>query len=334
MRIVPALVLTGALALTGTAHAAIDPNLVAAAKASVVTININGNSNTTRDLPDLGFSGSQDASPQKPHIRSSGSGFVIDQTLGLIVTADFVLENAADIYVQTADGRGLAATVVGRDALSGVAVLKVADTSLLALPFCPAPLRVGDDAFLIGNPYSLGILVTSGIVAGTDIDVKDEDMSPLLVLDLMMHKGTAGGPVLSPQGCVTGMAVAQFGSPGYGGVGTLGMAIPAAQVKAISQTLITSGKITRGWIGISLFEEDLTLSQVTPGSPADKAGLKAGDLILSYDGIEGTTFEALRRHIAVKPIGSDLVLKIKRFPNDDLTLTVPIVAAPEDSGQR
>lgn len=298
------------------------PDMIAAARPSVVLVSAQM---TVKPLSLPGFDFT-DSTPQTS--PSSGTGFVVDGAQGLIVTADFNVTNSTDIKVTLSDGRELPAEVVGTDPVSDVAVLRVADHSLPALKFCEGMPRQGDIAVNLGYPFRLGLLAYAGIVSGTDIRLKEVPF-PIVVLDATTHRGTAGAPVLAADGCVLGMAFAQFGADHSMPELSFGMAVPAALTRSASDEIARTGHVAHSWLGTTLLVDDegLLVSAVSPGGPAETAGLKAGDHIYAYDGQPATDFDTMSRYIAMQPVGTPIKLGVRR-DNRDADITVTTVLTP------
>ena len=183
-----------------------------------------------------------------PPIASLGSGFIIDPS-GLIVTNNHVIANAGEITVTLSDNTTLAAHVVGRDAVSDLALLKVdAKTPLPAAQWGNSTkTRVGDWVLAIGNPFGLGGTVTSGIISATARDIHAGPYDDFLQTDASINRGNSGGPMFNLAGEVIGINTAIF-SPSGGSIG-IGFAIPSAAARLIVDQLKATGKVERGWIG-------------------------------------------------------------------------------------
>jgi serine protease Do len=237
--------------------------------------------------------------PNPPsRVASLGSGFVVDPS-GLIVTNNHVIANAEQITVTLSDDTTLQAEVVGRDAVSDLALLKVE-------PKAPLPsaswgdstkARVGDWVLAIGNPFGLGGTVTSGIISATARDIHSGPYDDFLQTDASINRGNSGGPMFNLAGEVIGINTAIFSPSGGGSIG-IGFAIPSAFARPIVDHLKASGKVERGWIGarIQPVSEEIAeavgldkgrgamIGAVDPASPAAQAKLLPGDVILAFDG--------------------------------------------------
>ena len=233
---------------------------------------------------------------EMPARQGLGSGFIISED-GKIVTNNHVVEGAETVTVKLADGRAFDATVVGSDPLTDVAVLQL-DTEE-SLPFVrfgdSDAMRAGDEVVAVGNPYGLGGTVTSGIVSALSRNINSGPYDDYIQTDAAINRGNSGGPLFNNAGEVIGMNTAIF-SPDGGSVG-IGFAVPSDLVQHIVADLSDDGTITRGWLGVQIkpMPEDIAqvlgyetprgavIENVTPDSPAAKAGLKQGDIILNFN---------------------------------------------------
>jgi serine protease Do len=269
-------------------------------------------------------------SPQQPNgaqsapIHGAGSGFFISAD-GYVVTNNHVVQGATKITVHTADDRTLKARVIGHDEATDLAVLKV-DAS--GLPFVSfedrGKPRVGDWVVAVGNPFNLGGTATAGIVSALERrNVSGSSYVDFMQIDAPINRGNSGGPTFDLNGRVVGVNTAIF-SPSGGSVG-IGFDIPADVAASVSRQLITSGKVTRGYIGATV--QDVTpdiadslgiarggalVADVTPGGPSDAAGIRSGDLILKVEGRPVTTAAELTRQVGVIHAGDTIHLQVRR----------------------
>jgi len=259
----------------------------------------------------------------------AGSGFFISRD-GYIVTNNHVVADAVEITVVLADERELKAEVVGRDPATDLAVIKVEGTDFPFVSFEEqAQPRVGDWVIAVGNPFGLGGTATAGIVSGLGRQNIDPDSNAgyvdFLQIDAAINTGNSGGPTFDIYGRVIGVNSAIYTQTG-GSVG-IGFAIPASVAKPITERLIRDGEIKRGYVGLTLTTpraamweayglprgtEGALVTEVTPGGPADRAGVEIGDVITAVNGepVEDST-EATRVVAAVSP-GSNIRLDISR----------------------
>ena len=260
-----------------------------------------------------------------PRAASLGSGFIIDPA-GLIVTNNHVIANAEQVTVTFSDDTTLQAQIIGRDAVTDLALLKVnAKGPLPAANWGDsAQARVGDWVLAIGNPFGLGGSVTAGIISATARDIHSGPYDDYLQTDASINRGNSGGPMFNLAGEVIGINTAIY-SPSGGSIG-IGFAIPSAMAQPIIEQLKATGKVERGWIGARIqpvtdeIAESLGLEKnrgamiaaVDWASPAEKAKLQPGDLILSYDGKPIERSRQLPRLVADTPPDKQVKLTIWR----------------------
>jgi serine protease Do len=259
-------------------------------------------------------------------VSSLGSGFVIDPK-GYVVTNNHVIEGADDIYVNFTDGTKLKVVeVVGRDIKIDLALLRVEPKKpLVAAPFGDsARMRVGDWVMAIGNPFGLGGSVTVGILSATRRDINAGPYDEFLQTDAAINRGNSGGPLFNMRGEVVGINTAII-SPTGGSIG-IGFAAPSNTVVQVLDQLRKFGETRRGWLGVRIqtvgddIAESLGLSStggalvasVTPDGPAAKAGIKAGDIILKFDGADVTELRGLPRIVAQTEVGRQVDIKLWR----------------------
>lgn len=269
-------------------------------------------------------------------VTSLGSGFVIDPK-GLIVTNYHVIEGADEITVNFPDGTSLIAELVGKDEKTDLAVLRVKPAAALpSVSFGDSDKAlVGDWVMAIGNPFGLGGTVTAGIISARNRDIASGPYDDFIQTDAAINRGNSGGPLFDMDGNVVGVNSAII-SPSGGSIG-IGFAIPSSIVKHTVDQLIQYGETRRGWIGVRIqavtpeLAEGLGLDKargalvadVTPGGPAEKAGIKAQDVILSFDGKEVRDSRALPRAIADSEIGKTASIEVWR-DRQSVTLSVTL----------
>lgn len=269
----------------------------------------------------------QDQQPERgDKAQSLGSGFIIDPA-GFVVTNNHVIDNARSITVTLSDGTELPAELVGTDPKTDLAVLKVkTERSLPHLNFGDSDaVRVGDWAIAIGNPFGLGGTVTAGIVSARGRNIHSGPYDDYLQIDASINRGNSGGPTFDVNGQVIGVNTAIY-SPSGGSVG-IGFAIPANLAQQVVAQLREKGRVDRGWLGVQI--QDITpeiaaavglgtstkgalVVDVTAGSPADKAGLKAGDVITRFNDSEIGTLRDLTRAVAATSEGSTVAVTVWR----------------------
>ncbi|WP_374652547.1 DegQ family serine endoprotease [Dongia sp.] len=265
---------------------------------------------------------------EKPRPRkatSLGSGFIIDST-GYIVTNNHVIEDAEEITVITHDNEELKATLVGRDEKTDLALLKVETKEPLpAVKWGDSDsLRIGDWVLAIGNPFGLGGTVTAGIVSARQRDINAGPYDDFIQTDASINRGNSGGPMFNMDGDVVGINSAIY-SPSGGSVG-IGFSIPSNLAKGVIAQIKEFGHPRRGWLGVRIqtvspeLAEGLRLPQakgalvssVSAGGPADKAGIRQGDVILEFDGREVGDMKALPRLVADSQFGKSVPVSIWR----------------------
>ena len=257
--------------------------------------------------------------------QALGSGFVIDST-GYIVTNNHVIEQANEIKVKFQDDTELEAKLIGTDKLTDIALLKVESKSPLPyLKFADSDkARVGHSVFAIGNPFGLGGTVTSGIISAFNRDINAGPYDSFIQTDASINRGNSGGPLFNLDGEVLGINTAIF-SPTGGSVG-IGFSIPANLAKPIIEQLRKFGKTQRGWLGVRIQEltpeiakslglkneDGVLISMVNPGEPAEKGGLKSGDVILEFNGEKIKDVKSLQRTVAESAVESKAKVKVWR----------------------
>lgn len=291
---------------------------------AVVSISVEGTHEVSRNVPEAfrRFFGNRQPQAQERPFRGLGSGVIIDADEGYIVTNNHVVDNADEITITLTDGRKYKAEKLGSDGASDIALLKVDADNLTALKIADSDnLRVGDFTVAIGNPFGLGQTVTSGIVSALGRSgLNIENYEDFIQTDAAINSGNSGGALVNLRGELIGINTAILG-PGGGNVG-IGFAIPSNMMDNLVNQIIEFGEIRRGVLGVSggSVNSDIAkamelktnqggfVEQVMPESAAEKAGIKAGDVITKIDGKKVKTFEELRGKIG--SIGAGKKVKI------------------------
>ncbi len=271
----------------------------------------------------------------------SGSGFILSQD-GYVVTNAHVVDGAAAITVALPDRRQYDATLVGADKRTDLALLKVKATGLPVLELGDSSaLNVGQWVLAIGSPFGFEYTATQGIVSALSRSLPDENYVPFIQTDVAVNPGNSGGPLFNVEGEVIGVNSQIFSrSGGYMG---LSFAIPSDVVKTVVSQLKDTGYVSRGWLGVMIQNVDKSLAEsfgldrpqgalvarVTENSPAEKAGFKSGDVILSFDGQSIGQSSHLPPLVGVTPVGQPVEVNVMRN-GESVTLTVTIAELAED----
>ena len=280
--------------------------------------------------------------PQPHANKSFGSGFIVDAG-GYVVTNSHVVDGGEEIFVTLMDGTRYPATIVGGDAKSDLALLKIdAGDTLPALGFGDsAAMRVGSPVVALGNPFGLGHSATMGIISARGRAIGVGPYDDYLQIDAPINPGNSGGPLFNAKGEVIGVNTAIF-SPSGGNVG-IGFAIPASLAEDIVADLMDDGKVERAWLGVAIqqLSDDMAdslgigerdgaiVAQVMAESPAAAAGLIAGDVIVAVNDVAVKQLRDLTRTIARLDVGATAMLKVWR---DGETLTIEaIVGEPAEA---
>ncbi len=273
--------------------------------------------------------------------QGSGSGWIIDEN-GHIATNNHVIAGARSITVTLSDGRVLSAGVVGADALSDIAVLKVESPRLPPLSIGDSSeLNIGEWVLAIGNALGMGISAKEGIVSRLGVSVPvaaGQTLRELIETSAAINPGNSGGPLVNMSGEVIGITSAKLAAVGVEG---LGYAISSNTARPIIEELIQKGYVVRPWLGVGVgtvsewltarydlaVTEGAFVTEVAPDSPADKAGVKAGDVIVSWDGTEITTADDLIEAIHDSQIGQTLDIAYWRG-KEKYTTTITMAETP------
>ena len=254
-----------------------------------------------------------------------GSGFLIDAE-GFVVTNHHVIANADRIKVSLDGGETFSAKLIGADKRTDLALLKI--DAGRPLPFVAfgdsSRVRPGDWVMTVGNPFGLGGTVTAGIVSARGRDLPGDTMVDFLQIDAPINRGSSGGPAFDAQGRVIGVNTAIY-SPNGGSVG-IGFAIPSDTAKKVIAELKDNGRVARGWLGVAIQSmtpelarglgldkpEGVLIASVAPGGPADKGGLRQGDVVTTWNGAAVDRPKVLARQVADTPSGTTARVTVRR----------------------
>jgi Do/DeqQ family serine protease len=280
-----------------------------------------------------------------PQERSSvGSGVIIDAKRGYVLTNNHVIDEATDIEVKLLDKRVVTAKVIGGDKETDIAVLQIDAKDLTALPMGDSnTLKVGDYVLAVGNPFGLNQTVTSGIVSALGrSSMGIEGYEDFIQTDASINPGNSGGALVNMKGELIGINTAIIG-PAGGNVG-VGFAVPTTMVKAVMGQLIEFGQVNRGQIGVGIQDlnpelaknlgidrsEGALIGSVVKGSPAESAGLKAGDVAIEMDGKPLRSYTELRNRIGMMTVGTAVNLVVLRNgAKKDFKITIGKPPEPE-----
>jgi serine protease Do/serine protease DegQ len=265
--------------------------------------------------------------PDEPQPRqSAGSGVIVDAVNGYVLTNHHVVRGAREIVVTLKDRREFKAKLVGSDAGTDVALLKIEPESLKALRLGDSDaLNVGDYVLAIGNPFGIGQTVTSGIVSALGRSgLNIEGYEDFIQTDAAINPGNSGGALVNLRGELVGINTAIIG-PSGGNVG-IGFAVPSNMVRQVMAQLVKYGEVHRGRFGVTTQDvtpelakalnlkssEGVVVVAVAPGGPAERAGLKRGDVVVSLNGRKARSSADLRNQVGLVPVGEEVELKILR----------------------
>lgn len=290
--------------------------------------------------PGRGGPGGGEDGDAGPEIRGAGSGFIIDPA-GYIVTNNHVVKDADQITVTLTDGTEIPAKVIGTDEKTDLALLKIeTDKTLTAVGWGDSDAaQVGDWVIAVGNPFGLGGSVTAGIISARGRDLRSGPFDDFLQIDAPINRGNSGGPSFDTSGKVIGINSAIY-SPSGGSVG-IGFAIPSNLAKTVIAQIREHGSVERGWLGVQIqavtpeMAEALGLDKakgalvadVQDNSPALKAGLKQGDVVLSFDGKTVNQLSDLPRLVADTAAGKTVPVEVLRNGRTE-TVSVDIAKLP------
>ncbi|MDC6465564.1 Do family serine endopeptidase [Pelagibacteraceae bacterium] len=264
--------------------------------------------------------------PTERKATALGSGFIIDKK-GIVVTNNHVIQGAEDILVSVNGSKEYKAKVLGTDPYMDLAVLKIeSNEKFIPVSFGDSDkARVGDWVIAIGNPFGFGGTVTAGIISSRNRDIGLTRYDDFIQTDASINQGNSGGPLFNLEGKVIGINTAII-APGASGSIGIGFAIPSNPASKVVDQLLKFGETKRGWLGVRIQEvtkeiadveklskpEGALVASVSENSPADKAGIKAGDIILEFDGKKIDTMRTLPKLVAQTKVGKRVIIKIWR----------------------
>jgi len=263
--------------------------------------------------------------PKEHKEQSLGSGVIVSED-GYIITNNHVIEKAQEIKVLLGDKRDFKATLIGADPKTDLAVIKIEARGLPALPWGDAnKLKVGELVFAIGNPFGLNQTVTMGVISAVGrANVGIADYEDFIQTDAAINPGNSGGALLNVRGELVGINTAIISrTGGYQGIG---FAVPSSMARQVMDSLVKYKKVVRGWLGVSIQEvtselaeefgvrnlKGALVSRVMKGSPADKAGIRQGDVILQFNGKDVEDTGHLRNMVSQTPLASKVKIRLLR----------------------
>ena len=280
--------------------------------------------------------------PRKWKERSLGSGVIVSAD-GYIVTNNHVVEKSEEIKVTLIDKRTFKGRIVGADPKTDIAIIKINTGNLPTLPWGDSDkLQVGEFVLAIGSPYGLSNTVTMGIISAVGrANVGIADYEDFIQTDAAINPGNSGGPLVNIKGELIGINTAIFSrTGGYQGIE---FAVPSNMVRLVMAQLLQKGKVTRGWIGVTIQEltpelahefglkntKGALVSDVAKDSPASRAGIMRGDIILEFNGKEVKDVSNLRNMVAQSKAGTEVTLKILRA-GKEFNIKVNITELPRE----
>jgi serine protease Do len=287
----------------------------------------------------------QDRQRPKRHVVGQGSGFIVSSN-GYILTNNHVIGDADKVTVKLQDGREYSAKVIGTDPHSDVAVIRIDAQNLPVLSLGDSDtLEVGEWVVAVGNPFGLSHSLTAGIVSAKGrSNIGLADYENFIQTDAAINPGNSGGPLVNLDGMAVGMNTAIYSrSGGYMGIG---FAIPINMIKSIKDQLISNGSVTRGYLGITIQNitpdlaksfnlenrKGILIAQVSEDSPAEKAGLKQGDVIIAFNGKPVEQVGPFRNLVAMEAPGSKKTITVIRNGKSE-TFTIKIGKLPDSESQ-
>ena len=345
--------------VTGKALPSLAP-MIETVKPGVVNISTTSKRHSAQSNPLLndpffryffGVPQQQQQQQQESRPQSLGTGVIIDADKGLIITNHHVIEGADKIQIKLNDGREVFAELIGSDADVDVALLKIKANKLTALKMIDSEnVKVGDFVVAVGNPYGLNQTVTSGIVSALGRSgLGIEDYENFIQTDASINPGNSGGALVDLNGHLIGMNTAILAPGGSGGNVGIGFAIPINMVRQVVEQLIEFGEVRRGRLGISIqslsrelaeafnipSNKGVVIANVDKDSPAEKAGIKTGDVLIEVNSRQVANASELRNIIGLLRVGVDVELTVIRDGREKtLTATIKETKQQQVDGQR
>jgi serine protease Do len=282
--------------------------------------------------------------PREQREESLGSGVFVSQD-GYLLTNNHVVEDAEEIRISLADKREMKAKIVGTDPRTEIAVLKVQEKNLPVLAIGDsAKVKPGQFVLAIGNPFGLGQTVTMGIVSATGRgNLHMVDYEDFIQTDAAINPGNSGGPLVDIRGTLIGINTAILSRSG--GNQGIGFAVPINMARQVMEKIVKDGKVVRGWLGVAIQPvtppiarvlglkkaEGALVGDVTPGSPAERAGVRRGDVVLAVNGEPINETRDLSFKVAMLPPGSTVRLRVLRQRRE---MEIPVVLGEQPAGRR
>jgi serine protease Do len=281
--------------------------------------------------------------PRTEEMRSLGSGVIVSSE-GHIVTNQHVVADVDEVSVRLANGQEAPARIIGMDPVTDIAVLKVTGLKVTPLPFADSDqVKVGERVIAVGNPFGFDETVTQGIISAKGRAMEDS-ANDFFQTDAAINPGNSGGPLVDVRGQIIGINSSIYAGSGSGSWQGLGFAIPANTARRALESIIKTGRVPHGYLGVMVPSPEMAermglpeidgayVHAVTPGSPAEKAGIRVGDVITSLGSHAVHNFSELRTQIAGVETGSQVPVGIQRG-TEAVTLTAQIIEQPQDESR-
>ena len=283
------------------------------------------------------------SAPRTEEMRSLGSGVIVSSE-GHIVTNQHVVADVDEVSVRLANGQEAPARIIGMDPVTDIAVLKVTGLKVTPLPFADSDqVKVGERVIAVGNPFGFDETVTQGIISAKGRAMEDS-ANDFFQTDAAINPGNSGGPLVDVRGQIIGINSSIYAGSGSGSWQGLGFAIPANTARRALESIIKTGRVPHGYLGVMVPSPEMAermglpeidgayVHAVTPGSPAEKAGIRVGDVITSLGSHAVHNFSELRTQIAGVETGSQVPVGIQRG-TEAVTLTAQIIEQPQDESR-